>query len=112
MSALAKRISSTLDQLRAAGTYKKLKYLESPMAHVTHMEGIGEVLVFCSNNYLGLADHPEVIQAGIDGLKKYGAGTASVRFICGTFAVHRELEERIASFLGTEAALSYVSCWT
>jgi len=112
MSALAKRISSTLDQLRAAGTYKKLKYLESPMAPVTHMEGFGEVLVFCSNNYLGLADHPEVIAAGVEGLKKYGAGTASVRFICGTFAVHRELEERIASFLGTEAALSYVSCWT
>src|SRR6476620_1562524 len=112
MNALASRMSTTLDQLRAAGTYKKLKCLEAPMAPVTRMEGFGEVLVFCSNNYLGLADHPEVIAAGVEGLKKYGAGTASVRFICGTFAVHRELEERIASFLGTEAALSYVSCWT
>ena len=112
MTALATRMSKTLGELRAAGTYKKLKCLEAPMAPVTRMEGFGEVLVFCSNNYLGLADHPEVIAAGVEGLKKYGAGTASVRFICGTFAVHRELEERIASFLGTEAALSYVSCWT
>jgi len=112
MTALAERMRTTLADLKSAGTYKKLKCLDAPMAPVTHMEGIGEVLVFFSNNYLGLADHPDVIQAGIDGLKKYGAGTASVRFICGTFAVHRELEERIASFLGTEAALSYVSCWT
>ena len=112
MTALDERISKTLGELKAAGTYKRLRSLESPMAPVTRMEGVGEVLVFCSNNYLGLADHPEVVEAGIAALKKYGAGTASVRFICGTFAVHRELEERIASFLGTEAALSYVSCWT
>src|SRR4051812_45653072 len=110
MNALAERMSTTLDQLRAAGTFKKLKCLETPMAPQTRIEGFGDVLVFCSNNYLGLADHPEVVAAGVEGLKKYGAGTASVRFICGTFAVHRELEERIASFLGTEAALSYVSC--
>jgi len=112
VTALDERISKTLGELKAAGTYKRLRSLESPMAPVTRMEGVGEVLVFCSNNYLGLADHPEVVEAGIAALKKYGAGTASVRFICGTFMVHRELEERIASFLGTEAALSYVSCWT
>jgi glycine C-acetyltransferase len=112
VTALDTRISKTLADLKAAGTYKRLRSLESPMAPVTQMEGVGEVLVFCSNNYLGLADHPEVVEAGIAALKKYGAGTASVRFICGTFAVHRELEERIADFLGTEAALSYVSCWT
>jgi glycine C-acetyltransferase len=112
VTALDKRMTETLAGLKSAGTYKRLRSLESPMAPVTRMEGVGEVLVFCSNNYLGLADHPEVVEAGIAGLKKYGAGTASVRFICGTFAVHRELEERIADFLGTEAALSYVSCWT
>jgi glycine C-acetyltransferase len=112
MPTLDTRIHDTLAQLRKAGTYKKLRFLTKPMAPVTHMEDIGEVIVFCSNNYLGLADHPEVIEAGIEGLKKYGAGTASVRFICGTFDVHRRLEERIARFLGTEAALSYVSCWT
>jgi glycine C-acetyltransferase len=67
--------------------------------------------VFCSNNYLGLAQHPAVIEAGRDGLRRYGAGTASVRFICGSFTCHRELEQRIAGLLGTESALTYVSCW-
>jgi glycine C-acetyltransferase len=81
------------------------------MAPVVTIEGRGEILVFCSNNYLGLANDPEVVAAGIEGLERYGAGTASVRFICGTLACHREVEERIARFLGTEAALSYVSCW-
>jgi glycine C-acetyltransferase len=111
MSTLSDRLRGTLDELRRAGTYKQLRHLTAPMAPVTHIDGIGEVLVFCSNNYLGLANHPEVVEAGIAGLKKYGAGTASVRFICGTFDCHLALEERIAAFLGTEAALSYVSCW-
>ena len=111
MSPLSDRYQSTLEELRRAGTYKTLRYLQAPMGPVTTIEGLGEVLVFCSNNYLGLADHPEVVEAGIAGLKKYGAGTASVRFICGTFDCHRILEEQIASFLGTESALTYVSCW-
>ena len=64
-----------------------------------------------SNNYLGLANHPQVVAAGIDGLQHYGAGTASVRFICGTFTVHRELEQKLADLVGTQAALTYVSCW-
>ncbi len=81
------------------------------MAPVTVLDGIGEVLVFCSNNYLGLANHPEVIAAGIEGLERFGAGTASVRFICGSFDCHRELEDRVAAFFGTEAALTYTSCW-
>ncbi len=72
---------------------------------------MGEVIVLCSNDYLGLANHPEVVRAGIDGLERYGAGTASVRFICGSFLCHRELEETIAWFVGTEASLTYVSCW-
>jgi glycine C-acetyltransferase len=67
--------------------------------------------VLSSNNYLGLSDQPEVIEAGIEGLRKYGAGTASVRFICGTFDIHRTLEQRIAAFLGTQASLTYVACW-
>jgi glycine C-acetyltransferase len=111
MTTLSNRLRKTLGELQDAGTYKHLRHLTTPMAPITHMDEIGEVLVFCSNNYLGLANHPEVVEAGIVGLKKYGAGTASVRFICGTFDCHLELEERIASFLGTEAALTYVSCW-
>src|SRR5690349_23889390 len=76
------------------------------------MEGRGDVLIFSSNNYLGLCDEPEVVRAGIEGLEKYGAGTGSVRFICGTFTVHRELEAALARLAGTEASLSYVSAWT
>jgi glycine C-acetyltransferase len=96
----------------AAGTYKTLRHLTTPMAAHAHMEEAGDVVVLSSNNYLGLCDDPEVVAAGIAGLEKYGAGTSSVRFICGTFDIHRELEAKIASFFGFEAALSYVSCWT
>ncbi|HTD35872.1 MAG TPA: glycine C-acetyltransferase [Candidatus Limnocylindrales bacterium] len=111
-AAFESRLNADLDALRAAGTYKRLRHITGPMAPEVHMEEAGDVIVLSSNNYLGLADHPEVVAAGIEGLKEYGAGTASVRFICGTFDIHRELEEKIASVFGFEAALSYVSCWT
>jgi glycine C-acetyltransferase len=111
MTTLDDRLHQSLQELREAGTFKTLRHLTQPMGPTTRIEGIGEVLVFCSNNYLGLANHPAVVEAGIAGLRQYGAGTASVRFICGTFACHRELERRIANFIGTEAALTYVSCW-
>ncbi len=106
------RLSAELDALRAAGTYKTLKHLTGPMSAEVHMQEAGDVVVLSSNNYLGLADEPAVIAAGIAGLEQYGAGTASVRFICGTLAIHRQLEERIADVFGFGAALSYVSCWT
>ncbi|HEY1653675.1 MAG TPA: glycine C-acetyltransferase [Candidatus Tumulicola sp.] len=105
------RLRSDLDELKRAGTYKRLRHITTPMASEVHMEEAGDVIVLSSNNYLGLADLPEVVEAGKRGLDAYGAGTASVRFICGTFDIHRTLEERIAGFLGTEAALSYVACW-
>lgn len=95
----------------AAGQLKPFYNITSPMRPVVEIEGKGEVLVLCANNYLGLADHPEVIEAGIQGLREYGAGTASVRFICGTLDCHRKLEQKIASFVGSESSLSYVSCW-
>lgn len=104
-------MEGAIAQLKADGVYKRLNYLESPQAAHVRMEGRGEVLILSSNNYLGLCDEPSVVQAGHDGLKAYGAGTGSVRFICGTFAVHRELEAALARFVGTPAALSYVSCW-
>jgi glycine C-acetyltransferase len=105
------RLDEAVAEMKRKGTLKVLKTLNSPMAARVTMEGRGEVLILSSNNYLGLADHPEVIAAGRQALERYGAGTASVRFICGTFTPHRELEARLASFLGTEASLSYVSCW-
>jgi len=111
-TAFEARLNADLDALRTAGTYKRLRHITGPMAPEVHMEEAGDVIVLSSNNYLGLADHPEVVAAGIAALQKYGAGTASVRFICGTFDIHRELEERIASCFGFESSLSYVSCWT
>lgn len=105
------RADEVLNTLRSTGQYKHLQMLQGPMDAVTTIRGYGECAVFCSNNYLGLANHPEVIAAGVEGLKKWGAGTASVRFICGTFTPHETLEKTIAGFLGVEAAYTFVSCW-
>jgi glycine C-acetyltransferase len=104
-------LQRAIDRLKKDRVYKTLNYLESPQSARVQMEGRGEVLILSSNNYLGLCDEPSVVQAGIDGLKKFGAGTGSVRFICGTFTVHRALETALARFVGTEASMSYVSAW-
>ncbi|MGZ4308300.1 MAG: glycine C-acetyltransferase [Gaiellaceae bacterium] len=108
---LTGELRAELDGLREAGTLKHFNTLCSPQGPVVEMADRGEVLVLSSNNYLGLAARPEVVEAGIKGLRRYGAGTASVRFICGTFAPHLELERELAELVGTEAALTYVSCW-
>ena len=110
-TAFTNDIQSKLDQLKAERVYKRFNYLDSPQAAHVKMEGRGDVLILSSNNYLGLANEPEVVHAGIEGLQRYGAGTASVRFICGTFTIHRELEAALARFVGTEASLSFVACW-
>jgi len=104
-------LKASIEQLKKDKVYKRLNYLESPQSARVHMEGRGEVLILSSNNYLGLCDEPEVVRAGVEGLDQFGAGTGSVRFICGTFTIHRELEQAIASLVGTEASLSYVSAW-
>jgi glycine C-acetyltransferase len=104
-------LQGTLEQLKRDKVYKRLNHLASPQAARVQMEGRGEVLILSSNNYVGLANEPSVVEAGIDALRRYGAGTASVRFICGTFTVHRELEAALARFVGTEASLSYASAW-
>ena len=110
------RAEALLASLREKGEYKVLREIDGPMDTAVRLVGedgvAREALCFSSNNYLGLANHPEVVEAGIKGVERYGAGTASVRFICGTFTPHLELEERIASFLGVEAAYTFVSCWT
>lgn len=106
------RAQATLKQLRENGQYKHLQMLESPMDAKVRLREYGECLCFCSNNYLGLANHPEVIEEGIRGLRQYGAGTASVRFICGTFTPHETVENKIAELMGTEAAYTFVSAWT
>ncbi len=105
-------LKAELAGMEKAGTLKTFRYIESPMGPEVTMEERGKVLVLSSNNYLGLADHPELIKAGQDALAKYGAGTASVRFICGTFSIHDDIEKALAKLHRTEAALTYVSCWT
>ena len=104
-------LEAKLQQLRDDKVYKRLNYLSSPQDARVQMEGRGEVLILSSNNYLGLAAEPAVVDAGIDALQELGAGTASVRFICGTFTIHRDLEEALARFVGTDASMSYVSAW-
>ena len=104
-------LQSTIQQLKDDRVYKRLNYLDSPQAARVLMEGRGEVLILSSNNYLGLADEPSVVEAGRQALQKFGAGTGSVRFICGTFTIHRELEEALARFVGTQSSMSYVSAW-
>ncbi len=113
------RTDALFTKLREDRVWKELQTLEGPMdARVRMKFGHGpaathrDVLCFCSNNYLGLANHPEVIEAGVKALKDYGAGTASVRFICGTFSPHWELEREIARLMGTESSYSFVSAWT
>lgn len=108
---LERRLEEALEGFVRDGVYKRLNYLDSPQAARVTMEGRGEVIILSSNNYLGLSNQPEVIAAGKAALDRYGAGTASVRFICGTFTIHRALEHACARLVGTPASLSFVSCW-
>jgi len=108
---LATTLETELEQFKRDGVYKRLNYLESPQAARVQMQGRGEVVILSSNNYLGLCNEPEVIAAGKRALDQFGAGTGSVRFICGTFTIHRELEAALARFVGCESSLTYVSCW-
>ncbi|HET7791489.1 MAG TPA: glycine C-acetyltransferase [Gemmatimonadales bacterium] len=108
---LSTRLAAELDQFKKDGVYKRLNYLASPQGPRVRMEGRGEVVILSSNNYLGLSNEPEVVAAGKHALDRYGAGTGSVRFICGTFTVHRELEQALAALVGCESSLTYVSCW-
>jgi glycine C-acetyltransferase len=111
MSALEAELRAELAAMDEAGTLKRIPVLGSPQGPTVQIQGHGEVLCLCSNDYLGLANHPQVVAAGAEALARYGAGTASVRFICGKFTPHVELERDLAAFAGTESALTYVSCW-
>jgi len=104
-------LKTELDQMASAGTLKRELALKTPQGAVVEVEGKGEVIMLTSNNYLGLADHPAIIEAAERAERDYGYGLASVRFICGTQTIHRQLEERIAKFFGTEDTILYGSCW-
>lgn len=108
---MEQRLRDELQQFQHDGIYKRLNHIDSPQAPRVTMEGRGQIIILSSNNYLALSNEPSVVQAGKDALERFGAGTASVRFICGTFTVHRELERELAELVGTESSLTSVSCW-
>ena len=109
--ALLDRLESQTAELAGAGLFKRERVIASPQDPVIRLEDGREVLNFCANNYLGLAHHPAIITAAHAALDRYGYGMASVRFICGTQTVHRELERRLSAFLGTEDTILYSSCF-
>jgi len=110
MYAIRDELQTTLDEIRTAGLYKHERELASPQSAHVRSNG-AEVLNFCANNYLGLADHPVIVDAAKKALDEWGFGMASVRFICGTQTQHTDLERRISAFLHTEATILYSSCF-
>ncbi|MCH7493421.1 glycine C-acetyltransferase [bacterium] len=110
MSTFLAGIAAELAAIRAAGTFKAERVIDGRQGTVIMVKG-REVLNFCANNYLGLANHPRVVAAAKAGLEKWGYGMSSVRFICGTQRVHKELEARLAAFLGLEDSILYVACF-
>jgi glycine C-acetyltransferase len=99
-----------LDDLRAKGLYKNERQIQGPQGSAIEVNG-KEVLNFCANNYLGLANHPAIVEAAHEGLRRYGYGMASVRFICGTQDIHKQLESAVAKFFGKDDTILYSSCW-
>ena len=104
-------LSQQLEEIRSAGTYKRERVIISPQGTTIRVSDKKPVLNLCANNYLGLAQHPEVIAAAQEALGRWGYGMASVRFICGTQQVHKELEAKLSEFLGTEDTILYGSCF-
>lgn len=100
-----------LEEIRDSGLYKDERVITSPQAAEIRVRTGEEVINFCANNYLGLANHRDLIRRSQEGLERYGFGMASVRFICGTQSIHKELEDRITEFLGTEDTILYSSCF-
>lgn len=106
-----KRIVADLSGLKAAGLYKEERYISTPQFSEIGLEDGSQVINMCANNYLGLANNPELEKAAREAIDRWGFGMASVRFICGTQTLHRELEERLSAFLGTEASILFGSCF-
>lgn len=104
-------LRTQLDELKEAGLYKEERVLTSPQKADIKVQGGQEVINLCANNYLGLSDHPALIKAGQEALEKYGYGMSSVRFICGTQTVHKELESALSKFLGMDDTILYSSCF-
>ncbi|XP_071439544.1 2-amino-3-ketobutyrate coenzyme A ligase, mitochondrial [Hetaerina americana] len=106
------RFRNELNAIKGAGLFKNERVITSPQGVHVNVEGYGtEMLNFCANNYLGLSNHPEIVRAGKSGLDQYGAGLSSVRFICGTQSLHKDLEKKLSEFHGREDTILYASCF-
>jgi glycine C-acetyltransferase len=110
-TAVREQLGRELEEIRAAGLYKAERVLSTPQNALVRVGAGDEVLNLCANNYLGLADHPAVVAAAREALDRWGYGLASVRFICGTQQIHKDLEARLSAFLGTEDTILYGSCF-
>lgn len=110
-TALLPHLANSLAELKAEGLYKKERIITSPQQAEIHVQTGGDVLNFCANNYLGLSNHPTLIETGVEALQKHGFGMSSVRFICGTQDIHKELEESLSQFLKTEDTILFSSCF-
>ena len=108
---LTARYAATLDEIRAAGLFKSERIITGPQSAEIELADGRTVLNFCANNYLGLADHPDIIASAKHALDTHGFGMASVRFICGTQDLHKQLEQTIADFFGTEDTILYAACF-
>src|SRR5689334_19657965 len=108
--AVKQQLESTLDEIREAGLFKNERLIESPQEARIEVGG-HEVLNMCANNYLGLSDDPTIVAAAHKRLDEWGFGLSSVRFICGTQTIHKELEAKISEFLGTDDTILYTSCF-
>lgn len=109
--AIREHLTAQIQEIRSAGLYKSERIIDTPQSpHIRTADG-QQVLNLCANNYLGLADHPAVLQSAAQALERWGFGMASVRFICGTQTIHKQLEQRISTFLGMEDTILYSSCW-
>ena len=108
---IQQELQQELDAITAAGLYKKERIITTPQAAQIATDNGKEVLNFCANNYLGLSSHPDVIKAGIEAIETHGFGMSSVRFICGTQDIHKELERKTAEFLGTEDCILYAAAF-
>jgi glycine C-acetyltransferase len=111
LTSVQQEISGELDEIRSAGLFKAERVIDSPQGPNIRVAAGKEVLNLCANNYLGLADDPRIVAAAKEALDRWGYGLASVRFICGTQDVHKQLEQRISAFLGTEDTILYSSCF-
>ncbi len=109
--AFYENVNSTLQEIADDGLWKPEQIITSPQGGSVEVEGAGRVLNFCANNYLGLADHPSLVQAAEQAMDEYGYGMASVRFICGTLDLHRKLETDIANFVRTDDAITFAACF-